>query len=401
MAALDHTEDLTVCSICLQTLTIPKYLPCLHTFCELCLQGWIESQVTKSGRNIKQVEFTCPVCRTNTRLPSKATATNKSEWASTFPSNHIIVSLIDKSMIEKQKKSCDPCSVMKKDVQATQWCVQCSEAYCGPCSQVHRGMKATRKHKLIGLQDVLRDLKCLSLDEMCNEHADEVIKLFCVDHDQPCCTICGATSHRKCDTVLELSEAAINIKNKKEFSELLASLNECEKDIGKASMTLKEHLTQLEKKKFDIERSAEEFAGTLVTHTKALHSHFLKQLSEAHSRAVNEIKTNAEECSLQQKVISNSRQMLEKSRDNSSDTELFLQVKRTEAKRKDTETFIENEMSKMTLKQVKYSLSEALQEYKNVNSFGDVTVSNVYSVALSKPTSKWYKDGLHRMHVTI
>ncbi|XP_060067946.1 E3 ubiquitin-protein ligase TRIM56-like [Ylistrum balloti] len=382
MAMPNDSGDLTVCSICLQIFTVPKYLPCLHTFCEQCLQSWIESQVSRTGSNIRNVVFMCPICRTLTNLPGSANKRDK--WASTFPSNHIIVSLIDKSMIERRKKSCDSCTEMKKSVPANHWCVQCSEAYCDQCTHVHQAMKATRKHKVVGLQDVLSDLKCLSSDEMCNEHAEEVIKLYCVDHDQPCCTICGATSHRKCNNVLELSEASNNVRNKQEFSDLLTNLTECEREISKTSKSLQENLTQLNVEKLNVERSAKELADTVVNHTKALLNRFLKQLSEAHTNAMDELKNNAEKCDLQQKVISNSRQILEKSREHSADTELFLLMKRTETKRKDSKTFIEDEMPKMTLKHVRHTFSDSLQTFKNAKSFGGVKFSN--SRGVTEPT---------------
>ncbi|XP_069121326.1 E3 ubiquitin-protein ligase Midline-1-like [Argopecten irradians] len=377
MATVSDPEDLTVCSICLQTFTKPKYLPCLHTFCELCLQGWIESQVKSEWCLYPQkMVFMCPVCRAETHLPNNATVNNKAEWASIFPNNYIIITLIDKSMIEKEKKACDVCNEMDKDMPATQWCVQCSEAYCGECSTVHRAMKASRKHRLVSLCDVLRDLKILSSDEMCNVHSEEVIKLFCVDHDQPCCSLCGATSHRKCDNVLELSEAAKDVKNKQEFSDLLWNLDKSEKEIEKTSNMLQENLANLDREKEDIERSANELADSIIANTNVLRRGFMEELSGVHARAVSELNTAAEKCTLQKETIKNSRQILEKSRDHSADTELFLQVKRTEEKFKDSEAFIETEMSKITLQHITCSFSPDIEKLNSVSSFGNVSALN-------------------------
>ena len=36
-------DDLLTCTICLETLKVPKYLPCLHTFCETCIHTYITS----------------------------------------------------------------------------------------------------------------------------------------------------------------------------------------------------------------------------------------------------------------------------------------------------------------------------------------------------------------------
>ncbi|XP_063402407.1 tripartite motif-containing protein 2-like [Mytilus trossulus] len=47
--------DLLTCSICLETFKQPKYLPCLHTFCETCINTYIVSTV-------KDAMAWCTVC---------------------------------------------------------------------------------------------------------------------------------------------------------------------------------------------------------------------------------------------------------------------------------------------------------------------------------------------------
>jgi len=41
-ASVDKTvDDLLICTICLETFKVPKYLLCLHTFCETCIHTYI------------------------------------------------------------------------------------------------------------------------------------------------------------------------------------------------------------------------------------------------------------------------------------------------------------------------------------------------------------------------
>lgn len=58
----DQVNELTQCSICLDTFTQPKMLPCQHTFCHSCL---VDMTRTGSERNI-----TCPQCRKVHPLPA-------------------------------------------------------------------------------------------------------------------------------------------------------------------------------------------------------------------------------------------------------------------------------------------------------------------------------------------
>jgi hypothetical protein len=46
-------DDLLTCTICLETFKVPKYLPCLHTFCKTC----IHTHITSFKRSM--IIFTC------------------------------------------------------------------------------------------------------------------------------------------------------------------------------------------------------------------------------------------------------------------------------------------------------------------------------------------------------
>ena len=76
-------EDYLRCKICFQPFTSPKALPpCLHTYCENCLRGYIYS------RNYDRAgSFPCPECRREVEIPDGGVAC--------FPDNHMVVSLQD------------------------------------------------------------------------------------------------------------------------------------------------------------------------------------------------------------------------------------------------------------------------------------------------------------------
>ncbi|XP_010726206.1 tripartite motif-containing protein 2-like, partial [Meleagris gallopavo] len=58
-------KQFLVCSICLDRYRNPKVLPCLHTFCERCLQNYIPPQ---------SLTLSCPVCRQTSILPERGVA---------------------------------------------------------------------------------------------------------------------------------------------------------------------------------------------------------------------------------------------------------------------------------------------------------------------------------------
>lgn len=71
-------EELVICAICLERLSIPKMLTCQHTFCLSCLLSQLD---------IKDL-IRCPTCRAEQRIASKNDVEN-------LPSNLYIDSLLN------------------------------------------------------------------------------------------------------------------------------------------------------------------------------------------------------------------------------------------------------------------------------------------------------------------
>ncbi|KAM6342059.1 tripartite motif-containing protein 3 [Podargus strigoides] len=63
LARVEH--QVLVCGICLERFRTPKVLPCLHTFCERCLQSHIPAQ---------SLTLSCPACRRSSILPERGVA---------------------------------------------------------------------------------------------------------------------------------------------------------------------------------------------------------------------------------------------------------------------------------------------------------------------------------------
>lgn len=56
----DDFDDLLTCTICLETFTGPKYLPCLHTFYKTCINTYF---FVDRGEGKTETTFKCPICR--------------------------------------------------------------------------------------------------------------------------------------------------------------------------------------------------------------------------------------------------------------------------------------------------------------------------------------------------
>ncbi|XP_060556732.1 uncharacterized protein LOC132717315 [Ruditapes philippinarum] len=106
---------------------------------------------------------------------------------------------------------CQPC--LNKDNQTTKvaekFCSTCDEFQCLDCSNVHYTHAFLRNHKLVNANEAKTkqgsfDMKGL---DQCDQHR-EIVKFFCEDENQLCCSTCAIADHRKCHSVVEILKVA-------------------------------------------------------------------------------------------------------------------------------------------------------------------------------------------------
>jgi len=79
-SSFELSEEFMNCPVCKKTFETPKLLPCLHSFCERCLQNSLQASGIQQGQ-----AFLCPLCRNDCVLPKKG--------VSALPSNVFIETL--------------------------------------------------------------------------------------------------------------------------------------------------------------------------------------------------------------------------------------------------------------------------------------------------------------------
>ncbi|XP_013412483.1 tripartite motif-containing protein 2-like isoform X3 [Lingula anatina] len=168
-----HKQFLS-CGICLQQYTNPKVLPCLHTFCELCLYDYIP---------LESLSVSCPLCRQQSILPQ--------EGVSGLQSNFLINNLME--MLENPQlcTSCDSGAVAKTK------CTNCNHSLCESCSQLHKQDVDLQTHDLVSLDKLSpSESKEGMLPQLvCPNHQGELLKFYCASCDTAVCEECTALEH--------------------------------------------------------------------------------------------------------------------------------------------------------------------------------------------------------------
>ena len=235
-------DDLLTCTICLETLKVPKYLPCLHTFCETC----IHTHITSSVKRDKSTSFKCPICRRLVSFEEKGG--NPETWSKQLPGNHFVHSLLNRNAIIKSEKLCNSCERNGKSNKAISWCIVCEEAYCETCENYHRSFKVSLQHSMIPIKDIKESNidSCISGGVACTEHPEKTIEIYCNDHSKPCCTVCATVHHRKCEHVVTIDKAVYGVKQSSKAIELLTKLKDMSVKLSEILATRKDNVSRFE-----------------------------------------------------------------------------------------------------------------------------------------------------------
>ncbi|XP_060565219.1 uncharacterized protein LOC132724383 [Ruditapes philippinarum] len=203
------------CSICLEIYDTPRTLPCLHSFCQECLKGYI-LKITQDSQTLL-----CPVCRADTKT-DKVRFKSVEKWVENFPINFTLLSILKerKLAMNPKENDCEACLREDIKVEAIVYCYDCSEKLCEDCKRHHRKNKVLSNHKLIEINESkavdLSEFEYLANLSKCSTHSTEDVKYLCKDHDQLCCNECAIVTHRKCEDMVSLID---EIKEKEECIE--------------------------------------------------------------------------------------------------------------------------------------------------------------------------------------
>ncbi|CAG2206875.1 unnamed protein product [Mytilus edulis] len=217
-----HIVDITTCAICLEKLNVPKYLPCLHTFCESCLHTYISSGIEKGQKQ----SIECPVCRTSVSAPIENCSSE--EWVRGMPLNFLIVGLLEKEKVQNPQKQCMVCQRMEVKSDASFVCIDCSDLLCSSCVKHHTASKLLCDHEIRPVEEVVSDFKSLkTFKNKCTEHKSKELELFCNDHETSCCSMCVSIYHRKCEKVVAIEDAASKFLSSNKVDDLRKRVKRC------------------------------------------------------------------------------------------------------------------------------------------------------------------------------
>ncbi|XP_076343760.1 protein brain tumor-like isoform X2 [Tachypleus tridentatus] len=178
----DHSlEDSpsTKCPLCQEVYTIPKVLPCLHTFCQPCLE-----KIQESPDKIK-----CPHCQEECLLTAQGVSGLLSDYA--------ISNILEVSALEATSLSCTGCRT--KENNAVARCFDCANFLCSNCVMAHQFMHCFEGHRVLTLGELQSSKDGTKSEKpiFCSHHRNETLEYYCRTCSVLICKDCVLVEHPK------------------------------------------------------------------------------------------------------------------------------------------------------------------------------------------------------------
>ena len=277
--AMEKLSDQLSCSVCLEEYRRPRVLPCLHVFCEACLE---KLAVAQGGR----LSAPCPNCRQPALLPQGGVAS--------LPSAFYIQHLFEvKDALEKvrdpKKAQCDKCG----EGEAQGFCRDCGQFICQLCLDMHRKWREFQSHEISSFNEVQETASKMvtpkKVTTLCPKHPTEPIKIYCETCDELICRDCTVKTHR--DHSYDLIPDAFP----KHRDTIIASLEPVKTQLASVSEVVQELNARSEK----LEQQGVEAKVKVDAEIERLHAILEARRRELHSEVDGKVRQASKELAAQ------------------------------------------------------------------------------------------------------
>ncbi|XP_066271110.1 tripartite motif-containing protein 2-like [Branchiostoma lanceolatum] len=269
-AMSEITEEFLVCQVCLEDFKQPKMLPCLHTFCQPCLERLLATEPVG--------KLDCPTCRQDVPLPQNGVQGLKSNYLVGKLHNILQKQPKGKGLTSQPPENAVTCTACEAGDSAQFYCVECTDYLCQTCNDAHSRLRATRSHNVRTVAELKSGGLPIKLQarktSKCVAH-NELHKFYCDTCHWVICLHCVVTAHKDHQYV-EVEKVAE--RERAELSRVQAAADLHEKWIEKLRSVEEEWSSQVQR----AEEQIEEQERTIIEAVKKVKNNRISQLHAMH-----------------------------------------------------------------------------------------------------------------------
>src|SRR6218665_460591 len=182
----ERLQKIIECPICMSTFTDPRMLPCIHTFCFVCLKHTSEAAKKKPGDKMP-----CPLCRKEFIIPADGM---KGVQKNIFMEN--LLECKTELQVGSDTIICDMCNIRNagkagRIPKATMRCLDCQDHYCDSCVKDHQFQKVTKDHQMVKIgRNMKSETRRLVSTKLCPKHTHNLLNSYCVECKELICHSC-------------------------------------------------------------------------------------------------------------------------------------------------------------------------------------------------------------------
>ena len=298
------------CSICLDTLTDAKLLPCFHSFCKKCLERLVVQD--RDGHTL-----CCPTCRRTTLLPP----TGVSGLQTDFHAEGLfeIRDMLSKTK-DPQKIQCEKCNTSI----ATGFCRDCGQFVCNKCAEIHQIWKELKSHKIASFGDIQREAADLVPSKKkvtyCPKHSENILKIYCETCGELICNDCTIRLHQghNYDLITDTFQ-----RHKGEIVSSLQPVIQHLATVNEAIQSMDTRKKDIDEQRVTIEADIHKQINRLLQALEQRRTELVGQLNQLTQQKLKDLAAQKDQCELVQTQLSSCLDYVESSLKTSNEGEIL------------------------------------------------------------------------------
>ena len=298
------------CSVCLDTLTDAKLLPCFHSFCKKCLERLVVQD--RDGHTI-----CCPTCRRTTLLPP----TGVSGLQTDFHAEHLFE--IQETLVKMKEPQSTQCEKCKK-FKATGFCRDCAKFVCEKCTEMHETWEELATHQIVST-DVI-EVEAANLVSptkkvvYCPQHPGKKLKIYCETCGELICNDCTIRLHHghNYDLVTDTFQ-----RHKREIVSSLQPVKQHLATVNEAMQSIDTRKLDIEEQRVAIEADIHKQINELLQALEQRRTELVGQLDKLTQQKLKGLAAQRDQCELVQTQLSSCLDYVEGSLKTSGEGEIL------------------------------------------------------------------------------